>query len=306
MGVCELCGSNEGKEVIVKDYNMGGTESFTYWQCSNCGCMSLINKPVDMSKYYGKAYYSFSLKQGKVKTLMKRRDVYEVRKTGIIGEFMSKFIPRPAYSVISEFNDDARILDVGCGDGYLLYLLREMGYKNLYGCDRFMDNRHDANIDLIKGGVDVCEGEYDLIMFNHSFEHMDEPLKVLKCASEKLSKNGKISISIPVANSNAYKKYGKYWVQLDAPRHFFIHSVKSIEMLTKQVNLKIENTIFDSSAFQYICSEQYKNGKNGDYRRTWKGIIEYGLLSLFKYSSLAKRDNELKQGDQATFVLSKV
>ena len=64
--------------------------------------------------------------------------------------------------------------------------------------------------------------------------------------------------------------------------------------------------MFDSSAFQYIGSIQYRKGKDGNYRRTLVGMLEYIILAFLKYSKIAKRDNACGKGDQATFVLRKI
>jgi hypothetical protein len=48
------------------------------------------------------------------------------------------------------------------------------------------------------------------------------------------------------------------WVQLDAPRHFVLYAIKSINFLAEKTGFKIGHTIFDSNAFQFWGSELYK------------------------------------------------
>ena len=48
-------------------------------------------------------------------------------------------------------------------------------------------------------------------MFNHSFEHMPNPLTVLQKANALLYKNKYLMIRIPVMGSYAWKKYGINW-----------------------------------------------------------------------------------------------
>src|SRR3954453_13761351 len=59
---CKICcNSQDNKTYKVKEMQLGLREDFDYLHCSNCGCMQLINKPADLSKYYPKqCYYSFT------------------------------------------------------------------------------------------------------------------------------------------------------------------------------------------------------------------------------------------------------
>ncbi|MCI9127128.1 MAG: class I SAM-dependent methyltransferase [Eubacterium sp.] len=316
---CQICGnSGEFKVFEVQDYNRAGTTYFEYSICSYCGCMQIVSVPDNLSDYYGNSYYSFCLRTRNKVTgtfvhwLMEKRDIFEIIHKGYIGRIMHGFIPRPAYGVIGNYTKKSdAILDVGCGDGYLLYLLEKLGYKNLSGCDRFitqeaLNKNLNSKIKFIYGTIKECSEEYDLIMFHHSFEHIENPRETMLRAYQKLRVGGGILISIPIAGSNVFRKFGKYWVQLDAPRHIFLHSIKSMNILVDELGLSIDRILFDSSAFQYIGSIQYSKGKDGNYRRTILGIFEYAILAFSKYSKIAKRDNACGKGDQATFVLRKI
>ena len=90
------------------------------------------------------------------------------------------------------------------------------------------------------------------------------------------------------------------WFQVDAPRHFFLHTTKSIAILAKEANLEIENIIFDSTHSQCYMSEKYLQdiplldtpNKNLD-----------SFVPHFK--KLTKNLNNYMDGDQACFLLKK-
>ncbi len=200
---CQICGnSGEFKVFEVQDYNRAGTTYFEYSICSYCGCMQIVSVPDNLSDYYGNSYYSFCLRTRNkvigtfVHWLMEKRDIFEFTHKGYIGRIMHGFIPRPVYGVIGNYTKkfDA-ILDVGCGDGYLLYLLEKLGYKNLSGCDRFItretfNKNLNSKIKFIYGTIKECSEEYDLIMFHHSFEHIEDPRETLLHAYQKLRVGG--------------------------------------------------------------------------------------------------------------------
>ena len=119
-------------------------------------------------------------------------------------------------------NDETRILDVGCGPGKLLYNLSISNLKHLLGVDPYIqkDILYDKKLKILKGYIFEIEGQWDLIMFHHSFEHMPNPEETIKYASKLLSKQGVCLIRIPIVSSFAWNYYRENWIQLDAPRHF--------------------------------------------------------------------------------------
>ena len=146
-------------------------------------------------------------------------------------------------------------------------------------------------------------------MLHHVFEHLANPIEMLKKFSELLSPNGQILIRIPLSDSIAALEYGVNWVQLDAPRHFFLHTRKSIKIASDMAGLQIANVQYDSEEFQFIGSEVYLRSELS----LQKFYADYGLnyAKIFKpEESRIFRDrsdflNKNGQGDQAGFCLVK-
>lgn len=314
---CKVCGNEKIKRIIhAKDMNFGGDEVFTYFQCSKCYCLQIEHFPENMSHYYGKDYYSFHLNEKSqriseklVSLFMKYRDKKLLsNKQDIVSKLCCKVQPKPAYELISYLCKDKTksILDVGCGDGYLLELLSELGWKKLCGVDLYAKKSH-SSVKLIPGDIFSINENFDFIMFHHSFEHMDNPQEVLKKACSLLrNKNSYCMVCIPVSTCYAFKKYRENWVDLDAPRHFFLHSPKSIRLLAQNAGLHVEKIIYDSNSFQFIGSQWYERGILGKKRKDMKNIVEYAIKSLAVYSRMAVKLNKTGKGDQAIFLLKKI
>jgi hypothetical protein len=137
-------------------------------------------------------------------------------------------------------------------------------------------------------------------MLHHAFEHMPDPLATLQAIAQRLSPQGVCLIRIPIASSYAWEHYRTNWIQLDAPRHFFLHSLQSLGRLTRQAGLRVENILFDSHGGALVVSEMYKRDIS---------LAEDIPMNLFSPEELqsfeeqSKRLNHEKRGDQAAFYL---
>lgn len=266
---CKICNNSEGNEVYeVKEMQFGLRERFSYFQCSKCECLQIAEVPANMSVYYPSHYYSFLSSSPEksqnpiIRSIKTLRNRYAIFKKGIPGQFINKFFPASKLLMLSQIGltEDSYILDVGCGSGTILYNLKELGFTHLLGVDPYIkeDIEYKNGLRILKKHIHELDGKWDLIMFHHSFEHIQDPLETLQSVSELLTEGGVCLIRIPTVSSYAWKYYRENWVQLDAPRHFFLHSVKSITLLSEKTDLSLERIVYDSTEFQFWGSEQYK------------------------------------------------
>ena len=63
---------------------------------------------------------------------------------------------------------------------------------------------------------------------------MDPDQRTFSAAHDLLNKDGVLLVRVPLSSSWAWEHYRENWVQLDAPRHLYLHSVKSMEVLARQ------------------------------------------------------------------------
>lgn len=111
-------------------------------------------------------------------------------------------------------------LDLGCGMGELLYLLNNMGCKNLTGVNLCQEEIDKARIfipatfhccDLIEF-LNATDNTYDWVGFLNILEHLDkdEVLETLKLCNSRLRVGGSLVIMVPNGLS-AYSGVTRYW-----------------------------------------------------------------------------------------------
>jgi SAM-dependent methyltransferase len=323
VNICRICGNSEHNSLYtVREMMFGTREKFDYFECSKCGCLQIAEIPSDISKYYPDDYYSynysFNLKakiKTRIKTLALKSRLYESRLLKPITSMFPDF--PPGYTFLSfaikekYLSLDKRVLDVGCGSGALLVQMSDMGFTSLKGIDPFLEDdiSHGDNISIQKKHINEVEQVYDFVMMHHSFEHMLDPLSALKDISNIVSGDGCLLIRIPVASSFAWKKYGINWVQLDAPRHIYLHTCESMKLLAEKSGFEIVAIEFDSESFQFWASEQYQMNIplfSKDSYAVNKNSNVFKKKQIKDFLMRSKELNLNQEGDQACFFLRKV
>ena len=312
--LCKICGNVEQNKLhVAREMMFGFKDEFNYVECVQCGCLQLAAIPKDMTKYYPATYYSYATPGNLGSILRRQRASYAQNRLNLLGGVVAYLFgaDNALHSIARlKLSKNARILDVGCGSGGLLSNLRRMGYENLTGLDPFLPSDTEARgMRLLKKELIELEGEFDAIMLHHTFEHMEEPAQVLKQLNRLLSSGGTIILRIPLCDSYAWKHYGVNWYQLDAPRHFFLHTIASMAILAKEANLCIARTIYDSTLLQFIGSEQYMRGISQEDQRSY---IKNPFRSIFTVNDIrsfhcrALQLNKDNKGDSACFYLRKI
>lgn len=319
---CSYCGNESGNKIIeATELLLGIGGSFNYNYCNECKGLQLLNVPVDMAKYYPQQqYYSFKSSEAHLedidsfKNKLRRAKAEHLlfRKKSILGALASIGYKMPDYYQWlkkTKVNFDSDILDVGCGNGDLLFKIRKLGFRRLTGIDPFIaSDIITKEVSIFKKTVFDLNSQYDLVMSHHSFEHMEDPQWHLIQLAKLVKDNGKLLIRTPVTDSYCWEKYGAKWAALDAPRHVNIQSQKSMEILAKNAGLTITDLWHDASSFQFWGSEEYLKGINATSANSvWKTKTDSSFtkveLKTFK-KDIAKL-NEEKRGGEACFILRK-
>lgn len=274
---CTICSSGNLCEHIVQERMRATLEDFMYYECLCCGCLQISDIPVNLGQYYSKEFYfSFNSidtpnqSRSRLRSwIKKKRDAALLFQQRGLFSLIAQRYPNPGISSLRRWlshtnvqSYDANILDVGCGNGQLLNRMKDLGFTNLAGADPFLiSDRHEKQLSLFATDIfSIKDGNYDLIMLHHSFEHMTDHEKVLVRIKQLLADEGTCQIRIPIKSDGPWKKYGKFWAEWDAPRHLILHTVNSLHQVVKNAGLVVSHIEFEADPFPYLCSELYRKG----------------------------------------------
>ena len=150
-----------------------------------------------------------------------------------------------------------KIIEVGCGLGYLTYSLLKEGF-NTIGLDisqsaineavRFF-GQHYVCADVFEYAKNHME-EYDRIIFTQVFEHVEEPVNWMRILMTMLKKDGKIILT--TENKSFYPSH-TVWQSDLPPVHLWWFSEQSMRYIADKLNTEVNFTDFST----------YQNGEDG-------------------------------------------
>jgi SAM-dependent methyltransferase len=315
---CRICGNDKANRLhYPREMMYGWGDIFEYVECGDCGCVQIVEVPQDIGRYYVDGYYSYKPPKEKrypqaVLGLRELRTRHLLGERQPIGALLALLSRRHSehfdWFRRGKVRLDSAIVDIGCGAGKLLRQLQRDGFKNLLGVDPFIadDIDYGGGLRILKRRIQELDRRFDFIMLHHSFEHMPDPRETLQHLRRAIADDGTLLLRIPVADSYARRKYGICWMAWDAPRHLFLHTVRSVHVLARQTGFRVLETTYDSAAAQLASSELYlRDIPFTEHPRfqPGKGPDAYSAEEWRHFAHLAEALNARRDGDTACFYL---
>jgi SAM-dependent methyltransferase len=323
---CRICGGRSLGHLEAREMMFGLRERFNYIECHACGCVQITEYLQDLARFYPDDYrlHENTSVSDVYPELSIMQRLIRAAKTNLLGRsgpFRRRFLAststqkwlrsRPVMRLYLENvpSEDARILDVGCGYGLFLKDLKMLYYNNVGGIDPFVkqDVYHDGHLLVKKAKLGDLTATFDCISFHHVLEHMPDQMVVLKEANERLAHNGILIVRIPVAGGEAWRTYRQNWVQLDPPRHYYLHTERSFTMLAHQAGFDVSSIEYDSFGFQFWGSELYcRDIPLTDARSPFRSDQSiFSSDQMADYETRAMHLNLARDGDQIVAILRK-
>ncbi|MDR1149059.1 MAG: class I SAM-dependent methyltransferase, partial [Spirochaetaceae bacterium] len=153
------------------------------------------------------------------------------------------------------------------------------------------------------------DGGFNLIMLNHSFEHISDPFETLASAARLLADDGVCLIRVPTVSSFAWEHYKEKWLSLSAPQHFYLYSIESMKYMAERSGFCLDSVIYDCNIHQILPQEQFiKNNILPHDKRAYNASVKNYILNfpkIIKSQKIAEELNKKNQGENCAFVLKK-
>ena len=147
-----------------------------------------------------------------------------------------------------------KILDIGCGLGWLLSYLDDDWDKHGIEISKFASNHARQYGDIYNGVLEDFPGnfKFDVIVMNHVIEHLEDPIWTLNKIRDMLSDEGIFIVGTPDFDSAAARRYGDRFRLLNDPTHISLFSSDSMHRCLRDHGFKIkkvEYPYFDTPWF---------------------------------------------------------
>lgn len=287
---CAIC---QTKGVVVypglQDRLHGVEGLWNLWQCLNCGFLWLNPCPAvdDTPKLYA-SYYTHTPKWphtsphvDTLRAVVKRNTLVRFLVRKIFALRLADILSAPSFWDILWLPSGqvGSCLDVGCGDGSFLVVLRQLGWdvtgvepdtqaaalaQEYFGLKVINDDIVSANLPA---------NTFDLVRLNHVIEHLHDPDQTLKESYRLLKPGGRLLVLTPNTGGWGYRGvYHSHWLHLDPPRHLCLFNAETLRLIVARTGFAEDcikvSTSHRGGAFTWMTS--YHIQQNGYLPKDWR------------------------------------
>lgn len=291
---CPLCG--EGGGVLysgLRDRYFGAPGRWSILRCPNCGHGWLNPSPAlgDAKKLYA-AYFTHEGTSGD-----RERIPWDSADRGVLwalgygeatrsprerqlGGLLTFFTPlREVFEgAVMSLRGPARgrLLEIGCGDGSFLRLMRSLGWRvaGLEPDTRAAQMARESHgLDVVEGTVEgtlLPEEAFDAIAIRHVIEHVAEPVRMLERIRPSLKPGGRLVVRTPNLDGWGHRVFRDSWMHLDPPRHLHLFTPQSLRTCVERAGLAVQDLHTSARSAQAVfdLSRSIRGTGGSDFRRS--------------------------------------
>jgi SAM-dependent methyltransferase len=235
---CSICKVDDVEPIGVgEDFEYRtSADSFLAVRCRQCGLVYLNPRPADreLARIYPTTYHAYD---------------FSAERYGLAYRVRRRLEARRLLGYCRDVAENARIIDVGCGDGFHLKILREFGKPGwrLEGVDP-----HECatvlgaadGIIIHRGAVqtlDLPKEEYDLALLIATIEHVDDPVAVLRAVRDLLRPGGRAVVVTDNTKSLDFTLFrSRHWGGYHFPRHWTLFDAQTLAKAAHEAGFEVD------------------------------------------------------------------
>jgi len=233
---CPHCRGTAPYFLSSSDRNRRTTrKKFHYYKCDQCGLVFMDSPPSDMSPFYAGGYDPIPATAADLRLIA-------------AGE---KYRTEP----LLKHKTRGRCLEIGPWRGVICANMKDAGFDVTAiemdtNCVAFL--RDQLGVQAIQSTdpaetMKSLQPGFDTIIAWHSLEHLPRAWQVIEQASRLLAPGGILLLAMPNPNSYEFSVLKSMWMHLDAPRHIYLFSIKTLVNLCESLQLQpLEITTADT------------------------------------------------------------
>jgi SAM-dependent methyltransferase len=287
---CPACGAVLPEEPGIRgaDRLHGIPGDFTVHLCATCG--SGRTAPVVPTERLGELY-----PQGYNAYGLPANRLARAAATGLFRWRYHRGLRRPPLGALRD-RVPGRLLDVGSGRGDLGVTLSDWDVTGLEPSPDACAEARARGVPTIEGTLTTADvdGPFDVVVFQHSLEHVAEPLEDLQIARDLVAPGGLVLISLPNFGSWHARRFGADWFHLDLPRHRSHFTPYGLSALIQRAGLEPRRIATSTSADGLPMSLQYRRYGERRFREGFGLYAATGVtLASAPITAALDRDGDL-------------
>jgi 2-polyprenyl-3-methyl-5-hydroxy-6-metoxy-1,4-benzoquinol methylase len=220
-------------------------DTFEMMACHRCGLVRTRQLPPDLplwyEEHYSKAQRIFQGCERKAKTSRAYRTLDRLGVTRLV----RKLNVNHHRFVASQVPVTGEILEIGCGAGEILRLLKAKG-ADVFGIEPHPDSAETARQHGIQVLADRLESlgdfdaTFDTILFSFSLEHTEDPVAMLTSARTLLAPHGKLLIFTHNFNCLSRLVFGPSWSGWHLPYHTYLFTADTLGRMLARAGYRVD------------------------------------------------------------------
>ena len=236
---CLACGCTQVRTLFSGTDRLYRTtrKAFLVVECRQCRLLRLYPSPApaELRTYYPETYW-YAPSAGS-----DQADEF--------AEAYRRFVLRDhiafARRALKDSGEPGPILDVGCGGGLFLRMMRPEG-RPVMGLDFSLDagsvawrTNHVPVVCSSLASAPFPDSSFALVTMYHVLEHLSNPASYLEEAHRLLKPGGRLIVQVPNAACWQFLLFGELWSGLDVPRHLVNFKAKDLDALLDRCGFEV-------------------------------------------------------------------